>query len=86
MLFAFFLSKIEKMPSKNLFRKSSFFFAGTVATTIGFGTLVPVTPLGKVFCIPFMGFGIPYFVYMTSLLSKWINKEMLNNFSDNRKA
>ena len=30
---------------------SAFFFAGTVATTIGYGQLVPMTSYGKLFCI-----------------------------------
>ena len=53
--------------------QSSFFFAGTVATTIGYGQMVPTTILSKVTCIAFMCIGVPYFAWMTTLLSQWIN-------------
>ena len=32
---------------------NSFFFAGTVATTIGYGNITPATANGKLFCIIF---------------------------------
>ena len=35
------------------------FFAGTVLTTIGYGDVSPLTPLGKIFCIIFALIGIP---------------------------
>ncbi|CAL1574630.1 unnamed protein product [Knipowitschia caucasica] len=38
---------------------SSFFFAGTVVTTIGFGNLSPSTVCGQVFCVFYALFGIP---------------------------
>ncbi|XP_067884699.1 potassium channel subfamily K member 16 [Heterodontus francisci] len=38
---------------------SSFFFAGTVVTTIGFGNLSPSTVGGQVFCVFYALFGIP---------------------------
>ncbi|XP_023649087.1 potassium channel, subfamily K, member 16-like isoform X2 [Paramormyrops kingsleyae] len=38
---------------------SSFFFAGTVVTTIGYGNLSPSTGSGQVFCVLYALFGIP---------------------------
>ncbi|XP_020855134.2 potassium channel subfamily K member 16 [Phascolarctos cinereus] len=38
---------------------NSFFFAGTVVTTIGYGNLSPSTEAGQIFCIFYALFGIP---------------------------
>ncbi|VFV17966.1 potassium channel subfamily k member 16 [Lynx pardinus] len=38
---------------------SSFFFAGTVVTTIGYGNLAPSTEAGQVFCVFYALVGIP---------------------------
>ena len=57
---------------------SAFFFAGTVATTIGYGYLAPATDAGKIFCIVFMAIGIPYFAFMTTILSQNINNCLVN--------
>uniref|UniRef100_A0A8B9IWA3 Potassium channel domain-containing protein n=1 Tax=Amazona collaria TaxID=241587 RepID=A0A8B9IWA3_9PSIT len=38
---------------------NSFFFAGTVVSTIGYGTLRPKTAGGQIFCVFFALFGIP---------------------------
>ncbi|KAM8777759.1 potassium channel subfamily K member 16 [Rhynchonycteris naso] len=38
---------------------SSFFFAGTVVTTIGYGNLAPSTKAGQVFCVFYALVGIP---------------------------
>ncbi|KAL6087509.1 hypothetical protein STEG23_022162 [Scotinomys teguina] len=38
---------------------SSFFFAGTVVTTIGYGNLAPSTEAGQVFCVFYALMGIP---------------------------
>ena len=53
--------------------RSAFFFAGTVATTIGYGKIVPMTVSGKAFCMIFMCLGIPYFATMMSLLSESVH-------------
>ena len=45
---------LEKACEKQWNYHSAFFFAGTVATTIGYGTMVPVTIQGKIFCMIFM--------------------------------
>ncbi|XP_072345539.1 potassium channel subfamily K member 2-like isoform X2 [Scyliorhinus torazame] len=43
---------------------SSFFFAGTVITTIGFGNIAPKTEGGKIFCIVYALVGIPMFGFL----------------------
>ncbi|XP_060711582.1 potassium channel subfamily K member 2-like isoform X2 [Hemiscyllium ocellatum] len=43
---------------------SSFFFAGTVITTIGFGNISPKTEGGKIFCIIYALVGIPMFGFL----------------------
>ncbi|XP_042565725.1 potassium channel subfamily K member 10b [Clupea harengus] len=43
---------------------SSFFFAGTVITTIGYGNIAPSTEGGKIFCICYAIFGIPLFGFL----------------------
>jgi len=47
-----------------------------LATTIGYGRNVPETDFGKIFCIIFVIFGIPYFAYMISSLSEDINSQI----------
>ncbi|KAK1888605.1 Potassium channel subfamily K member 2 [Dissostichus eleginoides] len=43
---------------------SSFFFAGTVITTIGFGNISPHTEGGRIFCIIYALLGIPLFGFL----------------------
>ncbi|CAG5096242.1 Oidioi.mRNA.OKI2018_I69.XSR.g14531.t1.cds [Oikopleura dioica] len=52
---------------------NAFFFAGSLASTIGYGNVYPETFGGKVFCIFFIAFGIPYFGYMMSVISELIH-------------
>lgn len=42
------------------------FFSGTVLTTIGYGHVSPLSPVGKIFCIIFALFGIPLTLVMIS--------------------
>ena len=65
----FFLS-FFKFEKKSF---SAFFFAGTVATTIGYGHMVPQSNLGKIASLIFMIVGIPYFALMTTFISANIN-------------
>ncbi|KAK5852979.1 hypothetical protein PBY51_006807 [Eleginops maclovinus] len=58
-------------PSGNAFNQtslwdisSSFFFAGTVITTIGFGNISPHTEGGRIFCIIYALLGIPLFGFL----------------------
>ncbi|XP_039239273.1 potassium channel subfamily K member 16-like isoform X2 [Pipra filicauda] len=60
---------------------NSFFFAGTVVSTIGYGTLHPRTVGGQIFCVFFALFGIPLNIVflhrvgkMLSLLCKKLGK------------
>ncbi|XP_064317092.1 potassium channel subfamily K member 16 [Phalacrocorax carbo] len=60
---------------------NSFFFAGTVISTIGYGTLRPKTAGGQIFCVFFALFGIPLNIVflhrvgkMLSLLCKKLGK------------
>ncbi|XP_008066633.1 potassium channel subfamily K member 16 isoform X3 [Carlito syrichta] len=48
---------------------SSFFFAGTVVTTIGYGNLAPSTEAGQVFCVFYALVGIPLNVVFLNHLS-----------------
>ena len=48
----------------------SFFFAGTLASTIGYGNIAPRSLTGKMFCMVFCAMGIPYFAYMLSVVSE----------------
>ncbi|XP_029984750.1 potassium channel subfamily K member 2b isoform X2 [Sphaeramia orbicularis] len=43
---------------------SSFFFAGTVITTIGFGNISPHTEFGRIFCMIYALLGIPLFGFL----------------------
>ncbi|XP_062863499.1 potassium channel subfamily K member 16-like [Trichomycterus rosablanca] len=49
---------------------SSFFFAGTVVTTIGYGNLSPTTYSGQVFCVFYALCGIPLNLAFLNQLSK----------------
>ncbi|XP_067877726.1 potassium channel subfamily K member 10-like [Heterodontus francisci] len=53
-----------KNSSTNWDLGSSFFFAGTVITTIGFGNISPKTEGGKIFCIVYALVGIPMFGFL----------------------
>lgn len=55
---------------------NAFFFAGTVATTIGYGNISPSTDKGKLFCIAFTVIGIPYFAYMVGALAELISYQI----------
>ncbi|KAG7225218.1 hypothetical protein INR49_014777 [Caranx melampygus] len=51
---------------------SSFFFAGTVVTTIGYGNLSPSTVSGQVFCVFYALCGIPLNLAFLKQLGKWL--------------
>ncbi|XP_060789154.1 potassium channel subfamily K member 16-like [Neoarius graeffei] len=52
---------------------SSFFFAGTVVTTIGYGNLSPTTYPGQVFCVFYALCGIPLNLTFLNQLSKCLS-------------
>lgn len=49
---------------------SAFFFAGTVVTTIGYGTIAPKTAGGQIFCMCYALFGIPLNIILLSQIGK----------------
>ncbi|XP_071995860.1 kinesin-like protein KIF6 isoform X2 [Engystomops pustulosus] len=56
---------------------NSFFFAGTVITTIGYGNLYPSTMGGQVFCVFYALFGIPLNVAFLNQIGKGLNAHLL---------
>jgi len=47
----------NKEKIKNWNYHNAFFFAGTLATTIGYGNVVPKTNEGRIFCLFFVMIG-----------------------------
>ncbi|XP_048360937.1 potassium channel subfamily K member 16-like [Sphaerodactylus townsendi] len=57
---------------------NSFFFAGTVVTTIGYGNLAPSTVSGKVFCVFYALFGVPLNLAFLNQLGKGLSARLIN--------
>ncbi|CAN2387540.1 Ion channel [Pristimantis euphronides] len=57
---------------------NSFFFAGTVITTIGYGHLYPTTMPGQVFCVFYALFGIPLNVAFLNQIGKGLNAHLVS--------
>uniref|UniRef100_A0A3Q3MPA8 2P domain potassium channel Talk-1 n=1 Tax=Mastacembelus armatus TaxID=205130 RepID=A0A3Q3MPA8_9TELE len=55
---------------------SSFFFAGTVVTTIGYGNLSPSTASGQVFCVFYALCGIPLNLAFLNQLGKCLTNHL----------
>ncbi|CBY08551.1 unnamed protein product [Oikopleura dioica] len=55
---------------------NALFFAGTVATTIGYGKVTPETFSGRLWCVIYLSVGIPYFAFLTSTLSESLNAKL----------
>ncbi|XP_044128643.1 potassium channel subfamily K member 16-like [Bufo gargarizans] len=53
---------------------SAFFFAGTVVTTIGYGTMVPKTAGGQIFCVFYALFGIPLNVIVLGQVGRYLSR------------
>ncbi|XP_018414746.1 PREDICTED: potassium channel subfamily K member 16-like [Nanorana parkeri] len=56
---------------------NSFFFAGTVITTIGYGNLYPSTMSGQVFCVFYALFGIPLNVAFLNMIGRGLNSHLV---------
>ncbi|CAI9544526.1 unnamed protein product, partial [Staurois parvus] len=68
------LNPLENRTSSRLHTNwnfgSAFFFAGTVVTTIGYGTIAPRTAGGQMFCVVYALFGIPFNIIVLSQVGK----------------
>uniref|UniRef100_A0A8B9IBP0 2P domain potassium channel Talk-1 n=1 Tax=Anser brachyrhynchus TaxID=132585 RepID=A0A8B9IBP0_9AVES len=56
---------------------NSFFFAGTVVTTIGYGNRSPSTVAGQVFCVFYALFGVPLNLAFLNQLGKGLNAHLM---------
>ncbi|XP_063146350.1 potassium channel subfamily K member 16-like [Candoia aspera] len=57
---------------------NSFFFAGTVVTTIGYGNLAPSTVAGQVFCVFYALFGVPLNLAFLNQLGKGLSAHLID--------
>ncbi|XP_028677617.1 potassium channel subfamily K member 16-like [Erpetoichthys calabaricus] len=64
------LLEMESLNQTNWDFSGSFFFVGTVITTIGYGYLAPRTAGGQIFCVLFAMFGIPLNLIVLSRVGK----------------
>ena len=53
-------SQLKELCNKKWDYHNAFFFTGTLATTIGYGNLVPKTDNGRIFCLCFCLIGESY--------------------------
>ncbi|XP_060684393.1 potassium channel subfamily K member 16-like isoform X1 [Hemiscyllium ocellatum] len=60
----------SKSSHSNWDMSSSFFFAATVVSTIGYGNLSPTTAGGQIFCVFYALFGIPLHVIILGAVGK----------------
>uniref|UniRef100_A0A8C6JBX6 2P domain potassium channel Talk-1 n=1 Tax=Melopsittacus undulatus TaxID=13146 RepID=A0A8C6JBX6_MELUD len=56
---------------------NSFFFAGTVITTIGYGNLSPSTVAGQIFCVFYALFGVPLNLAFLNQLGKGLSTHLI---------
>uniref|UniRef100_A0A914NVB2 Potassium channel domain-containing protein n=1 Tax=Meloidogyne incognita TaxID=6306 RepID=A0A914NVB2_MELIC len=72
----FLYFQIKNIKSKfciflEIFKKFlGIFFTSTLLTTIGYGNLVPVTSLGRMFCIFYALFGVPLILITVTDIGK----------------
>ncbi|NXG44281.1 KCNKG protein, partial [Psilopogon haemacephalus] len=63
----------SQLEDSNWDFSNSFFFAGTVVSTIGYGTLHPKTTGGQIFCVFFALFGIPLNIVFLHRVGKMLS-------------
>ncbi|XP_074854764.1 potassium channel, subfamily K, member 16-like isoform X2 [Carettochelys insculpta] len=63
----------SKTELSNWDLSNSFFFVGTVVSTIGYGTLCPKTAAGQIFCVLFASFGIPLNIVFLHRVGKMLS-------------
>ncbi|ULU04086.1 hypothetical protein L3Y34_017112 [Caenorhabditis briggsae] len=64
----------EKGSEKMWTTSSALFFAATTMATIGYGNIVPVTPLGRLACVLFALFGAPIAIITIGDLGKFLSE------------
>ncbi|CAI2336476.1 unnamed protein product [Caenorhabditis sp. 36 PRJEB53466] len=64
----------EKGSEKMWTASSALFFAATTMATIGYGNIVPVTPLGRLACVLFALFGAPIAIITIGDLGKFLSE------------
>lgn len=55
---------------------NSFLFVGSLATTIGYGHIVPKTTQGRLLCIVFIILAVPLFAILLQFISLYINENL----------
>ena len=56
---------------------NSFLFVGSLATTIGYGHIVPKTTQGRLLCIVFICIAVPLFAILLQFISLYINENLV---------
>ncbi|XP_074945237.1 potassium channel subfamily K member 16 isoform X1 [Phalacrocorax aristotelis] len=67
----------NSMNTSNWDFGNSFFFAGTVVTTIGYGNQSPSTVAGQIFCVFYALFGVPLNLAFLNRLGKGLNAHLI---------
>ncbi|XP_011682443.2 potassium channel subfamily K member 16 [Strongylocentrotus purpuratus] len=66
----------NKTSPSNWDFSSSFFFSGTVVTTIGYGAIAPRTYGGQLYCMVYAALGIPYTAWILASIGAFYQKTM----------
>ena len=69
---------IDSNLKKNWNYHNAFFFAGTLATTIGYGNVVPRTDNGRIFCLIFVALGKNLMDFMDYIIRNFNCKHLRN--------
>ena len=60
---------------------NTFLFMGSVATTIGYGHIVPKSERGKISCIIFTMFSVPLFAILLQFISLYIDEVLIKTMN-----